>query len=96
MSSVIKKSLAFIRTLFGNTANTDVAPFVISVCRLADLHAFLAAGMDEGEGVVDGVNIHHDTHVSDITSGVGTGEEYQIAGLHFLTGDGDVAGVLVA
>jgi len=81
--------------LFCHTAHTNIPPHVITVCGVADLHASLAAGMDEREGVVDGVVVHDDTHMSDTPSGVRTGEEHQVAGLHLLRADGDVAGILV-
>ena len=62
---------------------------------MADLYTALAAGMDKRKGVCDGVIVHDNTHMSHITTRVGTSEEHQVARLHLITTDGDVTGILV-
>jgi hypothetical protein len=51
--------------------------------------------MYEGEGVIDGVYIHDDADMSDITAGMRTCEVYQVTRLHLLPTDRYVAGILV-
>ena len=81
--------------LFCHTSHTDVASLVVSVRGAANLHTILSAGMYEGEGVIDGVYIHDDADMSDITTGMRTCEEYQVTRLHLLPTDRYVASILV-
>ena len=81
--------------LFCDTTDTDISAHIVAVCRIADLDTVLAASMDEDEGVVDRVVVDDDTYMTYVTARMWTGEEYQIARLHLLTTDGDVAGILV-
>ena len=80
---------------FLDTSHADVTTHVVAVCRVADLYAILAAGMDEDEGVVDGVVIHDDAHMTYVTPRIRTGEEHEVARLHLITANGDVTGILV-
>ena len=52
--------------------------------------------MDEGEDVGLRVVAEHDAHVAHTLTRAGRGEEHQVAGLHLLTLDGHVDGILLA
>lgn len=82
--------------LLCDASYTHIATLIVAVGRTADLDAVLAAGMNESEGVVDRIDIHHDTYMANTMTGARTGEEHQVARAHLFTLDGNVAGILVA
>jgi hypothetical protein len=52
--------------------------------------------VDKGESLRNRINIDHDTYMAYATARTGTGEEYQVATLQFIAGDGDIASILVS
>ena len=52
--------------------------------------------MDKGEGLRNRINIDHDADMAYATARTGTGEEYQVATLQLIAGDGDIASILVS
>ena len=52
--------------------------------------------MDEVKRISERVYIYHNTYMAYITPRTRTGKEYQVATLHLIAVDWDVAGVLVA
>ena len=82
--------------LLRHAACAYIAAIIVAFGRAADFHTFVGAGVDKGEGVVDGIIVHHNTYVTYTASGARTGEEHQVATLHLPALDGDVACILVA
>ena len=69
---------------------------IVAFVRVGDGDTLRTAGMNEIECMCERVDVDNDAHMPDVAARARTGEEHQVAALHFASVDGMVLGVLVA
>ena len=75
---------------------TDIALGIAGIRRATDLYSTLGTGVDKGEILGNRVNIDNDTNMTYVVTGTGTCEENEVATLQLITGDRQVASILIA